>query len=69
MADAEPKPESIGRNDRGTLWDTDKATDTLKAIVEEAKINICIRLVKDYKMWIYSNPSPNVFETCAQQYN
>ena len=42
----------IGRKvGEGTLWDQDVQEETLKVLVEEAKVNLCLRLLIDFRAW------------------
>ena len=46
------KSEILGRaKETDTLWDQDKTEDTVRIIVEEAKVNTCLRLLSDFKSW------------------
>lgn len=44
-----------GRNDSvGTLWDQEQEESTIRILVEEAKVNLCVRMMNDYKQWQYA---------------
>ena len=64
----EQKVQELGKNPKGTLWDTDRGTDTLRILVEEAKVNICIRLIKDYKFWLHSPCKQADIEECSKRH-
>lgn len=50
-----------GRNDSGgTLWDQEQQENTIRILVEEAKVNLCVRMMNDYKQWQYSQYSSGV---------
>lgn len=60
--------ETYGKNAVGTLWDTNKKVDTLRVLVEEAKVNICIRLLKEYRDWTSSDIREPSIEACAKRH-
>eukprot|EP00397_Hematodinium_sp_SG-2012_P019828 GEMP01020396.1.p1 GENE.GEMP01020396.1~~GEMP01020396.1.p1 ORF type:complete len:320 (+),score=70.75 GEMP01020396.1:38-997(+) len=37
----------------GTLWDQTAHEETIRVLVEEAKVNLCVRMMNDFKMWDY----------------
>jgi len=37
----------------GTLWDQSAHEETIRVLVEEAKVNLCIRLMNEFKRWDY----------------
>jgi len=41
----------LGKSTQQTLWDSRQNVETLKIIVEEAKINVILRLLKDLKFF------------------
>merc|ERR1719161_3174026 len=47
--------ETVGRNNEsdGTLWDQEANENTIRVLVEEAKVNLCLRIMNDYKQWHY----------------
>jgi hypothetical protein len=47
-----------GRNagSGGTLWDQEAQENTIRILVEEAKVNLCVRLMNEYKVWFYNVP-------------
>lgn len=46
--------ETIGRDhDGGTLWDQEENENTIRTLVEEAKVSLCLRIMNDYKTWHY----------------
>jgi len=49
-------PECLGRNteSEGTLWDQEAHENAIRILVEEAKVNLCLRMMNDYKQWCYS---------------
>ncbi len=65
----EQKVHELGKNPKGTLWDTERGTDTLRILVEEAKVNICIRLIKDYKFWLHSPGKQADIEACSKRHS
>lgn len=44
------------RDSEGTLWDQEQHENAIRILVEEAKVNLCLRLMNDYKKWQY-NPA------------
>lgn len=51
--------EVQGRNadSEGTLWDQEQHENAIRILVEEAKVNLCLRMINDYKKWQYDAPS------------
>jgi len=49
--------ETKGRNPDcdGTLWDQEHHENTIRILVEEAKVNLCLRMLHDYKMFQYND--------------
>lgn len=47
--------EAQGRNkdSDGTLWDQEQHENAIRILVEEAKVNLCLRMMNDYKKWQY----------------
>jgi len=47
--------ESVGRNtdSDGTLWDQEAHENAIRILVEEAKVNLCLRMMTEYKIWEY----------------
>lgn len=47
--------EAAGRNtdSEGTLWDQEVHENAIRILVEEAKVNLCLRMMNDYKRWQY----------------
>jgi len=47
--------ETCGRNQDsdGTLWDQEVHENAIRILVEEAKVNLCLRMMTDYKRWQY----------------
>merc|ERR1719359_115477 len=47
--------EAAGRNmdSDGTLWDQEAHENAIRILVEEAKVNLCLRMMTDYKKWQY----------------
>jgi len=47
--------EMQGRNQDsdGTLWDQEGHENAIRILVEEAKVNLCLRMMADYKEWQY----------------
>jgi len=45
--------EAHGRNKEsdGTLWDQEAHENAIRILVEEAKVNLCLRMLNDYKKW------------------
>lgn len=54
-------PECLGRNteSEGTLWDQESHENAIRILVEEAKVNLCLRIMNDYKKWCYSPSMKN----------
>ena len=65
----EESGETLGKNAVGTLWDTSKKVDTLRVLVEEAKVNICIRLLKEFRDWSLSQRKNADIESCAVRHS
>jgi hypothetical protein len=49
--------EAQGRNrdSDGTLWDQEQHETAIRVLVEEAKVNLCLRIMHDFKKWSYDN--------------
>lgn len=47
--------DALGRNtdEPGTLWDQEQQENAIRVLVEEAKVNLCLRIMNDYKRWHY----------------
>lgn len=58
MSDDAKVGEALGRDDSsgGTLWDQAAHENVIRILVEEAKVNLCLRMMHDYKKWQY-NPT------------
>jgi hypothetical protein len=48
--------ETLGRDDStgGTLWDQGAHENAIRILVEEAKVNLCLRMMNEYKKWQYN---------------
>jgi hypothetical protein len=48
--------ETQGRaaGSEGTLWDQEAHENSIRILVEEAKVNLCLRMMNDFKKWQYS---------------
>lgn len=48
--------EAQGRNkdSEGTLWDQEVHENAIRILVEEAKVNLCLRMMSDFKKWQYN---------------
>jgi len=48
--------EAHGRNTdaEGTLWDQENHENAIRILVEEAKVNLCLRMMNDFKKWQYT---------------
>lgn len=48
--------EAHGRNadSEGTLWDQEAHENAIRILVEEAKVNLCLRMMHDFKKWQYN---------------
>lgn len=66
-SEVELKSISIGTNKSGTLWDTDKAQDSLRLLVEQQKINVLISLLKDLKSITRSADYLEYISSCGQR--
>lgn len=53
MPDNTKVGESLGRCGDGTLWDQEAHENAIRILVEEAKVNLCLRMMRDYKAWQY----------------
>jgi len=51
--------EQKGRvaDSEGTLWDQEAHEDAIRILVEEAKVNLCLRMMISFKEWIYATGS------------
>jgi len=47
--------EALGRTkeSEGTLWDQEAHENAIRILVEEAKVNLCLRMMNDFKKWQY----------------
>lgn len=47
--------EAAGRNtdSDGTLWDQEAHENAIRILVEEAKVNLCLRMMNEFKKWQY----------------
>lgn len=47
--------EAAGRNtdSEGTLWDQEAHENAIRILVEEAKVNLCLRMMNEFKKWQY----------------
>eukprot|EP00933_Yihiella_yeosuensis_P025955 TRINITY_DN20137_c0_g2_i1.p1 TRINITY_DN20137_c0_g2~~TRINITY_DN20137_c0_g2_i1.p1 ORF type:complete len:322 (-),score=83.11 TRINITY_DN20137_c0_g2_i1:123-1088(-) len=45
--------ETAGRDQEseGTLWDQENHENAIRILVEEAKVNLCLRMMNDFKVW------------------
>mmetsp|Transcript_5666 Transcript_5666/g.13262 ORF Transcript_5666/g.13262 Transcript_5666/m.13262 type:complete len:326 (-) Transcript_5666:180-1157(-) len=61
--------ESAGRNQdsEGTLWDQEQHENAIRILVEEAKVNLCLRMMNDYKKWCYNPEEKEATMKQAQQ--
>mmetsp|Transcript_137387 Transcript_137387/g.342674 ORF Transcript_137387/g.342674 Transcript_137387/m.342674 type:complete len:332 (-) Transcript_137387:89-1084(-) len=48
--------EACGRDQEsgGTLWDQESHENAVRILVEEAKVNLCLRMMCDFKTWQYN---------------
>mmetsp|Transcript_95643 Transcript_95643/g.309824 ORF Transcript_95643/g.309824 Transcript_95643/m.309824 type:complete len:326 (-) Transcript_95643:120-1097(-) len=64
--------EVHGRNQEtpGTLWDQEAHENAIRILVEEAKVNLCLRMMNDFKVWQY-NPTDmkQSVENCMKTYD
>mmetsp|Transcript_31852 Transcript_31852/g.49533 ORF Transcript_31852/g.49533 Transcript_31852/m.49533 type:complete len:335 (+) Transcript_31852:79-1083(+) len=53
--------ETCGRNQEsvGTLWDQEAHENAIRILVEEAKVNLCLRMMTEYKRWQYDRQERN----------
>lgn len=42
------------RDSEGTLWDQETHENAIRILVEEAKVNLCLRMMNDYKTWEFN---------------
>jgi|EP00927_Polykrikos_kofoidii_P070753 hypothetical protein len=49
--------EAQGRNteSEGTLWDQERNETAIRILVEEAKVNLCLRIMNEFKKWGYDS--------------
>lgn len=66
-SESESKSLSMGVNKSGTLWDTDKAQDSLRLLVENQKLNILLSLLKDLKAVTRSSDYLDHLSSCGQR--
>lgn len=55
---ADAKVDEIhGRNreSEGTLWDQSSHENAIRILVEEAKVNLCLRMMNEFKIWQYDD--------------
>jgi len=53
-----PKVQEIAGRDQhseGTLWDQEGHENAIRILVEEAKVNLCLRILHDFKTWQYDS--------------
>lgn len=65
-------PACLGRDaeSEGTLWDQEANENAIRILVEEAKVNLCLRMMNDYKQWCYSpSVKENTINETKQAYN
>jgi hypothetical protein len=49
--------DTQGRADsEGTLWDQEHHETPIRVLVEEAKVNLCLRIIHDFKRWAHESP-------------
>lgn len=54
MTETKGVDEQEGRTEGdGTLWDQAAHEETIRVLVEEAKVNLCLRMINDFKKWDY----------------
>eukprot|EP00928_Gymnodinium_smaydae_P098483 TRINITY_DN916_c0_g1_i1.p1 TRINITY_DN916_c0_g1~~TRINITY_DN916_c0_g1_i1.p1 ORF type:complete len:317 (+),score=86.68 TRINITY_DN916_c0_g1_i1:118-1068(+) len=60
--------ETAGRNSEsdGTLWDQEAHETAIRILVEEAKVNLCLRIMHDFKRWQHSPRKAEEVLQCAQ---
>lgn len=58
-----------GRNvdSQGTLWDQEQHENTIRILVEEAKVNLCLRMLYDYKVWQLNDAERDATIASARQ--
>ena len=66
-SESEKKSAGMGVNQTGTLWDNDKAQDSLRLLVENSKVNTIISLVKDLKFLLRSSNYLDQLAVCASR--
>mmetsp|Transcript_11562 Transcript_11562/g.11618 ORF Transcript_11562/g.11618 Transcript_11562/m.11618 type:complete len:152 (+) Transcript_11562:201-656(+) len=59
----------LGKSGNETLWDTKNHIETLKALVEQAKSNVLIRLIKEYKEWTRMPSAPQEVQNCVARHH
>jgi len=49
--------ETAGRDlqSDGTLWDQEGHENAIRILVEEAKVNLCLRIMNEFKVWHYGD--------------
>merc|ERR1719382_1209476 len=58
-----------GRNaeSEGTLWDQEVSESAIRILVEEAKVNLCLRVMNEYKQWQYNASEMQSTKALAMQ--
>lgn len=61
--------ETRGRNmdSDGTLWDQEQNENAIRILVEEAKVNLCLRMLHEYKVWQYNDSERDATIAQAKQ--
>jgi hypothetical protein len=63
--EVESKLLAMGTNVSGTLWDSDKCLDSLRILVENHKVNVLLRVLKDLKEFMRSPGYMDQVGACA----
>eukprot|EP00928_Gymnodinium_smaydae_P006607 TRINITY_DN12343_c0_g1_i4.p1 TRINITY_DN12343_c0_g1~~TRINITY_DN12343_c0_g1_i4.p1 ORF type:complete len:317 (-),score=91.51 TRINITY_DN12343_c0_g1_i4:83-1033(-) len=60
--------DTAGRNSEseGTLWDQEAHETAIRILVEEAKVNLCLRIIHDLKRWQHSPKKEADILACAE---
>ncbi|CAG9333484.1 unnamed protein product [Blepharisma stoltei] len=69
QAQNEEGMKMLGKSGNETLWDTKNHIETLKALVEQAKCNVLIRLIKEYKEWTRLPSAPQEVQNCVARHH
>eukprot|EP00239_Pterosperma_sp_CCMP1384_P002268 CAMPEP_0197846372 /NCGR_PEP_ID=MMETSP1438-20131217/3124_1 /TAXON_ID=1461541 /ORGANISM="Pterosperma sp., Strain CCMP1384" /LENGTH=324 /DNA_ID=CAMNT_0043457995 /DNA_START=430 /DNA_END=1404 /DNA_ORIENTATION=- len=67
VAIAEQKLPPKDSTDGGTLWDRDELT--VRFVLEEGKLNVCLRCLVEFKAYMRDNNADNELQSVCQEYH